>query len=248
MKLVKQNGLGWYESEGLSKLGVKHGFFTSMGGASKSELSSLNVKHDIGDETGNVETNRLKIKNQLGVKELKFAKLVHSDDFKEITETDSKNSDIENVDSLITSNLGIAIGLSVADCLPIIIGDGKLLAIIHAGWRGTVVGITSKVTAELVKRGLNTKKAVATFGPCICRKHFEVKDEAAQKLRQLAGLKPETSPYFADLRALNIKQVQQNGIKNIDSLDACSFESSEWFSYRRDHGKTGRNMAAAVIL
>jgi YfiH family protein len=248
MKRVQKNGLVWYESEGLNELGVRHGFFTRLGGVSKQPFDSLNVKYDIDDSTESVRKNRARILDVLDTDTLRFAKLKHGAEFSNVSGSDSHGvKDVEAVDGLITDQKNIAIGLSVADCLPIIVSDGKLLGIIHAGWRGTVAGITSNVVKGLINKGFNLETAVAATGPCICSEHFEVRDEAAEQLRKLAGERLSSDPYHADLESLNKKQLRDSGISQIDNLSICSYESDEFYSHRRDHGKTGRNMSVALL-
>jgi YfiH family protein len=136
----------------------------------------------------------------------------------------------------------------VADCLPVIISDGNLVTVIHAGWKGTLAGIVEKTVINLVQNHrLNVDTAVAALGPCICTDHLEVEGEAAMKFRTLVGLEVSDNKYNVDLVKLNSMQLVKNGVKNIDNLGICAYESEEFFSYRRDHGNTGRNMAIALL-
>jgi YfiH family protein len=242
----QKNGLKWYESESLSQLGVKHGFFTSIGGASPAPFDSLNVKFDIDDLDSNVASNRQKILSIFGVDKVRFAPLVHSADIS-VVANDSPDT-IEGVDGLVTKQKNVAIALSVADCLPIIISDGEVLSVIHAGWRGSVKGITNKSVEKMVSIGFKSENAVAVLGPCICQNHFEVRGNAARLLRATSGLDTIGSEtYHADLAAINRKQLSYAGITTVESLDICSYESDEFYSYRADNGKTGRNMAIALL-
>lgn len=243
----QKNGLKWYESESLSQMGVKHGFFTRLGGVSQRPYDSLNVKFDIDDVADNVELNRQKVFSILGVKQIRFAPLVHGSNISIVT-NDSADT-IEGVDGLIATQAGLAIALSVADCLPIIISDGEILSVVHAGWRGTVKKITSKAIARMVLLGLKPEKTTAVLGPCICHKHFEVRNDAAKQLKAASGEGdlPTGETYHADLVAINRQQLEDAGISTIESLDICSYESDEFYSYRADNGKTGRNMAIALL-
>ncbi|MBP9132301.1 laccase domain-containing protein [Candidatus Saccharibacteria bacterium] len=241
------DGLVYYQSEKLLKLNVEHGFYTRFGGQSLAPFDSLNVKYEIGDDNESVASNRKKIMQTLGVDKQYFAKLTHGNEVK-IVNNNLEQTEINNVDALITSESKLALGLSVADCLPIIISDGIILGIIHAGWRGTVLQIADKIVKRMLDMGLDENKAVAAFGPCICKNHFETEGEAAISLSNLAGDDYKGDKYFADLIELNKQQLVKNGITNFDILGQCSIESGDWFSYRQSNGKTGRNMAVAVIL
>ncbi|MBP6880494.1 peptidoglycan editing factor PgeF [Candidatus Saccharibacteria bacterium] len=242
----QKNGLKWYENELLSQLGVKHGFFTSLGGESPAPFDSLNVKFDIDDLDENVDSNRQKILSVLEIEKVQFAPLVHGADIAVVTSNSSEI--IDNADSLITKQKNLAIALSVADCLPIVVSDGKIVAVIHAGWRGTVKQIVSKTVEKMVSLGFKPENAVAALGPCICQKHFEVRDEAARLLRAASSeVDISSEPYYADLVAINRQQLEDAGVRAVESLSICSFESDEFYSYRADNGKTGRNMAIALL-
>lgn len=236
----------WYESELLKKLSVKHGFFASKGGVSSGAFESLNVKTGIGDNEENVTNNRELIKNTLDYKAIVFSN--HLPHETELVWTDGDTGSDPAVDALATDTKKLAIGLSTADCLPIIISDGNVLSVIHAGWRGTVAGIVEKTIDKLVaNHGLNVSATVAACGPCICKDHFIVRDRAAQQLRSLAGESASGAEYKADLIALNVDQLERSGIKQIDKLGICSYESDEFYSFRQSNGKTGRNMTAALL-
>jgi len=236
----------WYKSELLNGLGVKHGFFTNHGGVSVDEFVSLNVKDGIGDSRKNISNNRKLIADALGVKEMIFTNhLPHENVCKWY---DEATNDDPAVDALATSSKGLAIGLSVADCLPIIISDGRIVSVIHAGWRGTVAHIAEKTITMLVeKHAFDLDNAIAACGPCICPEHFEVGGKVAQQLSDLAGEVLKNEKYKADILALNVKQLKNAGVKNIDTLGICSYESDDFYSFRQSDGKTGRNMAIALL-
>jgi YfiH family protein len=247
MKRHSKNNLVWYESESLSNLGVKHGFFTRYGGISSAPFDSLNIKMLEGENPENISQNRTKVLGQFGLKDedLVFSMLVHGD---ELAWVDRLSSDVNNFDALATAEPGMALGFGVADCLPIIISDGKIVSIIHAGWRGTASRIVQKTIATLIKKhGFDINKAVAALGPCICQEHFSIGLPASEILASLAGdALDQNSDYHVNLITLNKKQLQEYGITNIDVLNKCSFDD-EWFSYRRDNAKTGRNLAIALL-
>ncbi len=245
----QKNGLKWYESENLNELGVKHGFFTSLGGVSSAPFDSLNVVHGLGDPAESVNANRERILKVINAEELHFARLVHGVDI-EIVSRSSKTgvAEIAGVDSLVATDKQVALGLSTADCLPIIISDGELVSVVHAGWRGTVDEIVVKTVKIMLNLGLNLDNSVAALGPYICQKHFEVRDEAARLLRAASRVDEKPNePFYADLAMINEIQLQKTGIDVIEKLNICSFESEEFYSFREQNGKTGRNMTAALL-
>ncbi len=246
MRKQSENGLVWYESEALNEIGVRHGFFNRRGGSSKPPFDSLNVKTDLGDEEEKVLENR-----QLILTSISAEKLVYSNDLPHKSDylwVESEQQTDPAVDALATEQHGLAIGLGVADCLPVIISDGRIVAVIHAGWKGTLAGIVDKTVNDLVQNHeFNVEIAVAALGPCICTTHLEVEGEAAKNFREHSGQEVNGSKFNVDLVKLNSLQLANNGVKNIDNLGICALESEEFFSYRRDHGNTGRNMAIALL-
>lgn len=239
----------WYESSLLNDLGVKHGIFTRFGGVSQPPFDSLNVKHDLGDQPENVENNRQKIASVLSYDndKLTFSKLCHGSELRLISDGEARTSIVE--DGLATTESGLPLALSVADCLPIIISDGGVVAIVHAGWRGTVAEIARKTVEKLVKRKLlKPQNAVAFLGPCICSDHFSIGNPARQQLDQLSQkYHVEAVPNgHHNLAELNARQLQATGINQFEMIGQCSFEP-DWFSYRRDKQKTGRNMVVALL-
>ena len=246
MQRKEQYGLAWYESDSLNELGVSHAFFARSGGVSPAPFDSLNVKLYVGDTEQNVINNRQKILDSFSASNLVYSNnLPHKNNYLWV---ETEQTQDPAVDALATNQLNLAIGLGVADCLPVIISDGNIVTVIHAGWKGTLAGIVDKTVNDLVQNHeFNVEIAVAALGPCICTTHLEVEGEAAKDFREHNGQEVNGSKFNVDLVKLNSLQLANNGVKNIDNLGICAYESEEFFSYRRDHGNTGRNMAIALL-
>ena len=137
--------------------------------------------------------------------------------------------------------------------LPIMIqSDGRAVAAVHAGWRGVVDGVLPAAVATLASRlNVAPAKLFAAIGPCIGVGHFEVGPEVAEAFAA-AGLGNHVDHSHAkphiDLAAAITGQLCAAGVpaSHIDRSDACTYrDRDEFFSHRRDQGKTGR-MAAVI--
>lgn len=156
---------------------------------------------------------------------------------------------VAKADAIITADSGQLVAIRVADCVPILLADesGRWVAAVHAGWRGVVDG----AAVEAVKRmcmlaGIEPARLSAAIGPCISVEHFEVGHEVAQAFvdADLGDAVDERSPRpHIDLPGAVSQQLMRVGLlrERIDRTDRCTFrDEQEFFSHRRDHGRTGR--------
>jgi len=225
----------WLQAPNISYL---HGFSTRLGGVSSPPFDSLNL--------GGSEDNKEKISRnrQLALKALKLQhhklitlKQIHS------TRVCLATDGFQEGDALVTDKPGIALAVSVADCYPILLEDSKnkVIAAVHAGWRGTVGGIVKNTLEKMFALGAEAQHIQVAIGQGISVKHFEVGDEVLQQFHE-AGF---GDAYFENncinLAACNKKWMLEAGLPepNIWNLNRCTFED-DFFSYRRDKGKTGR--------
>jgi len=154
------------------------------------------------------------------------------------------------VDALWSEASRALIGVVTADCVPLLIAsrDGRAVAAIHAGWRGTLAMITRHVVRELSRAGHSPDTLVAAIGPCIQSCCFEVGEDVVEKFvmefPQLS--EDELSPQFRhlDLTAVNAALLRGMGVEEIDILPHCTkcsrLPSGEFTfnSYRRQGGGT----------
>lgn len=182
------------------------------------------------------------------------------------------HSTYENTDALITNQRGVCLALNFADCVPIIFYDPvkKVIAIAHAGWRGTVAKIGPKTVQKMVKNfGCKPKDIIALIGPAIEKCCFEAGEDVLQKLNQSTlPLTPTLSRKgrggsalayanfdckafsnnHADLKLINKIQLLATGVKKIDVCEYCtSCQSELFFSYRKEKGKTARHSAVIMV-
>jgi YfiH family protein len=135
----------------------------------------------------------------------------------------------------------LAVGVRVADCVPILVGDVDTgdVAAIHAGWRGLVAGVIGAGVAKLARNRL-----VAVIGPCIEACCFEVGPEVAERTGFVVRSQGEKS--FVDLRAAAREKLRQAGLpdERIDDVPGCTKHSADFHSFRRDGKSSGRMLAA----
>lgn len=172
-----------------------------------------------------------------------------------IVEDDKKaRSGASSGDGLITATPGIALTVMTADCVPILLFEPhrKVIAALHAGWRGTAANIVAKAVALMQTRfGATPTALVAAIGPAIGACCYEVDEAVRSRLARYAGdaqagcftasLVP--SRWMLDLKAINRLQLLEAGLiaDNVDVSPLCTAcEASLFFSHRRDKGKTGR--------
>lgn len=166
---------------------------------------------------------------------------------------------LEGVDALISNAKNIIMGISTADCIPVIVYDPvhHAAAAIHAGWKGTRLMIVSKTLQEMQKvYGTNPSDCTAAIGPGISQDSFEVGQEVVDAFVE-AGFEMadyvimKKKPHI-DLKALNKYQLTSMGLKdnNIIVSDIDTFTDVDYFSARREqHGdiKCGRILSGFML-
>ena len=155
---------------------------TRQGGISPAPFNSLNLGINTMDTPENVAENRRLFFDAIGAGTHSFASShqIHGTDVLQAT----KAGRFDGYDALITNQPGLLIGVTVADCVPILIYDQahQAVAAIHAGWRGTVGGIVTKTLAMMQQRfGTLAESCYAYVGTCIDECSFEVGPEVAEQ-------------------------------------------------------------------
>ncbi len=222
-------------------------------GVSKGKYQSLNLSYIVGDNSKAVDKNYLLVKKALGVNKIFTLKQVHSNKVFYINSNNFKE-EIEG-DGLFTDEKGVAIGVKVADCLPIYIFDKKykVIGIAHAGWRSTLAQIGKNlVNAMTQKFGLSPSDLNFALGPCIDQPCYEVGFELLSKFfntmpgSEIFFVQKNRIIYF-DLRGLNRFLLKELGLTEITGLDYCPKCNPDLFySVRRD-GTSGRNLALIYL-
>ncbi len=220
---------------------------TRHGGVSMAPYHSLNLGKSTADDSARVAENRRRFCGALGFipEQISWSKQVHGDQIRQVTTAGGS----EGFDALVTNVPGILLAVSVADCTPILIFDPNNLAVaaIHAGWRGTVLGIVAKTLAMMEQAfGTRGQDCYAYIGACIDECSFEVGDEVAMEFAEaFKRFDAERGKFFVDLKKANAAQLLGFGIPEaqIAVSPYCTMRDSDnFFSHRKDGGLTGRGM------
>lgn len=230
---------------------------TRQGGVSGAPWESLNLGALVGDDPGAVAENRSRWARLLGAQPV-WLKQVHGTRVVRIGAGDVGRDPI-SADAAWTDQPGVACTVMVADCLPVLFAssDGRVVAAVHAGWRGLAGGVLEATLAALREgAGVDAAAVVAWLGPCIGPRAFEVSADVLKAFGALGRADPRFvsrplangSPrWLADLQALASARLAAAGVQQVTSNRLCTWEGgSRFFSFRRD-GRTGR-MAASVWL
>ena len=235
--------------------GLLHGFMGRRGGKSSGSFAGLNVSYRVGDDSKIVSQNVCDMKLAVGIHDGRIVtmKQVHGDNVVEVTDRSLKEAG--EADGMVTREREIFLGVLTADCVPILFAapEKKLLAAVHAGWRGTLAGIAEK-TVRLFreKYGVPADKIEVALGPSIGACCYEVKEDVTALLIKERGNLAERSigrrdgKLFLDLKRLNRDILQQAGVppQQIYEVGPCtSCAPDEFFSYRREKRETGRQIS-----
>ena len=211
-----------------------------------------------GEHPQDIVANRNTLSRMLGsASPLTYivANQTHSDHIGIITEKKSKGWDniedaIEDCDALITDQKGIILTILTADCVPILLYDTKkkVIAAIHAGWKGTQKHITAKTMHKMIEKyHCDPKDIIAGIAPAIGRCCYEVGKEVAEHFFDTPkSLTPKGDKYMLDLPYLNKQQLIDAGLQeaNIEMSGICTAcENEQFFSYRKEDCCTGRFMS-----
>ncbi|MDO8999589.1 MAG: peptidoglycan editing factor PgeF [Bacteroidota bacterium] len=218
-----------------------HGFSNRHGGISVSPFDSLNLGGS-EDEPIKIATNRkLALKNlNLSIDKLCNLKQIHSNKV-----CIAKIGQQEG-DALVTNEKNLILAISIADCYPILFHDkvNNVIGAAHAGWRGTVSKIAENTINEMIKLGAQAENIKVAIGQGISQDKFEVGNEVIEQFEKAGFPSYCWKENKINLIACNKFVLFQNGIleQNCWTMNSCTFEN-DFFSYRRDKGKTGRMWA-----
>lgn len=261
-RLHKKKNIEYFTVLPFSETGlVKHAFSTHKGGISKGDYEGLNLGLHTGDEKINVLRNRGLFTEALDIpiQNLVTCVQIHGDQIYHVKSQDKGKGILQGKDALITNESGIAIMLFFADCVPVMFLDPvkKVIAIAHAGWKGTVLKIAVKTIKDMCSCfGCSLDNIMVAIGPSIGPCHYEVDGPVIRKVRDELSCYDKFLVFkskekaFLDLWEANRIQIMEAGVKknNIFASELCTYCYPELFySFRRDKGKTGR-LGALIML
>lgn len=237
-----------------------HCFTSSLGGASRGKIKGLNLGFRVGDNVNSVIENYRLVANDMGfdIEQCVLSKQTHTNNIRIVTKEDCgkgvvRASDIEDTDGLVTNIANVPLVIFAADCIPILLYDSKnrVAAAVHAGWRGSVAGITSKCVSLMISEfNCNVNNIVAAIGPSIGPCCFEFGDEAVIYFKDKYYIRKDNGKYHIDLWSYNCDLLIDVGInpKNIDISGICTMcNNDKFYSYRTHKESTGRQAAIIMI-
>jgi len=197
---------------------------TRDGGVSAGVYATLNLSFSVGDEPGNVVENRRRAAAAIGagLGDLVFARQVHGAAVRVVTGADRGGAAVSggtvgDADALVTSEPGPVLAVLVADCVPVVLYDprARVLACVHAGWRGTVARATGAALAAMETLGARRADVRAGIGPAIGPDRYQVGAEVADAARDGLGpfLRPDgAGAWLFDLWAANRFLLREAGV------------------------------------
>jgi YfiH family protein len=242
---------------------LEHAFCTRRGGASQDEYKSLNMSFREGDEEFRVLSNwdRLSTAFAIPMEQFLVVNQVHGDAIFVIKPHGSyfSSRDELNYDAIVTSRANLAICIKTADCVPVFIVDKvkKVIAVVHAGWRSSALGISAKVIKVMQSQyRCRSADILAAIGPSIGRCCYEVDQATADAFRQQNNYElflqqgKKKDKWMLDLPEANRLQILEAGVpeNNIEVSEFCTTCNQDmFFSHRGSGGITGRQINFMMI-
>ena len=236
---------------------------TRRGGYSEGNYGELNVNAYCGDSPEAIRKNRELLCEWLQCSDIILPHQVHGTVVRAITPSllslspDERQQQLEGVDAVMTDVKGVCIGVSTADCIPIILYDPQhnCAAVVHAGWRGTVARIAEKAVAAMQQTYHSVAAQMqAVVGPGISLDAFEVGQEVYDQFAQagfpMDAIARQQAKWHIDLPRCNQMQLESCGIpaSAIRQTGICTYSNSDrYFSARRLGIASGRICTAIVI-
>jgi polyphenol oxidase len=223
--------------------GIRHGFFTREGGVSDGLYASLNGGIGSQDQPDNVATNRARMAAALGVaaEQLLTPYQTHSAEVA-VAEAPWTPATRPRADAIVTATPGLAIGVTTADCGPVLFADAeaRVIGAAHAGWRGAFSGVLEATIVALERCGAKRERLVAALGPMIRQPHYEVGPEFVARFEAADAA---DARFFApsgadhalfDLPGYIAMRLRRAGITRIEDVGCCTYAAPErFFSFRR---------------
>ena len=245
---------------------LRHAFFTREGGVSNGIYSTLNGGLGSNDDPANVVENRRRMAKQVGVAPERFLSLyqIHSPDAlvaeRAFAEDIWGHGPRPKGDALVTRTAGLALGVSTADCGPVLFVDpsSRVIGAAHAGWKGALTGVLESTLEGMEKLGADRSRVIAAIGPLIRQESYEVGHEFIERFITADA---ENTVFFIpsvreghamfNLAGYIRMRLERAGILMIDDLGIDTYADERFFSYRRSvHHKEpdyGRHIHAIAL-
>jgi len=232
------------EATSLALTGIRHGFFTRAGGVSSGLYASLNGGVGSRDDAGKVLENRARMAAALGVepRRLLTAYQTHSPNVV-VAEAPWTTENRPRADAIVTRMRALAIGVTTADCGPVLFAEPRagVIGAAHAGWRGALTGVIEATIAAMERLGAAQRQIRAAIGPMIRQGNYEVGPDLVERFR---ADDPASSRFFGparrdghamfDLAGYIAARLKRAGITEVEDVGLCTYADPEqFFSYRR---------------
>ena len=233
---------------------IRYKFFSKNHGSSKGIYKSLNCGLKSFDNKKHVNLNLNLAKRTLFKqnKNLIIPDQYHSNKCL----IASANNPYPKCDALVTSDNSLILGITTADCLPIIFYDQKnhVIGIAHAGWKGLVKGVIQNTVKKMISLGAQKKSIKSIIGPCRRVKSYEVNEEFVNKLKtqyQRFAIRQMHKIYF-DLPKLAKYILSESNISSVHDIKKNTFLDKNYFSFRESKKKKqkdyGRNLNLISLI
>jgi YfiH family protein len=241
--------------------GLRHAFFTREGGVSDGIYAGLNGGLGSNDDPRNVAENRRRMAEQLAVAPDHFLSVhqIHSPDAV-VASRPWESGPRPRADAIVTRIEGLAIGITAADCGPILLVDpnARVIGAAHAGWKGALTGILESTIRAMEGLGAERDGMVAAIGPMIRQHSYEVGSEFVERFIDAEAdnavfFMPSTRERHSmfDLAGFIRMRLENAGVLMIDDVGIDTYSDERFFSYRRSvHRKEpdyGRHVHAIAL-
>ena len=239
---------------------------TRHGGVGKGNYASFNINYYCGDNPEDIEANRGALCQLLGVDRfhLVYPHQVHGDkviiidrQWLESMSPAERFSSLEGKDAVMTNLAGVCIGVSTADCIPVLLYDAvhHACCAVHAGWRGTAQRIVQKAVAAMAAEyGSSSQQLKTVIGPGISLDSFEVGDEVYEQFSEadfdMQHIARRYEKWHIDLWECNRIQLMEMGVPeiNIHVAGICTYtHHDDFFSARRMGVDSGRIFSGLML-
>lgn len=242
--------------------GIRHAFFTREGGVSTGIYASLNGGLGSSDDPAAIAENRRRMAAHLAVEPTHLVSLyqVHSADVEVVT--GPWPAERPKADAMVTAASGVALGVSSADCGPILFADSeaRVVGAAHAGWKGAFGGVVASTVTAMEKLGARRERIVAVLGPTISAAAYEVGPEFVERFKaenatyaRFFTASERAAHAMFDLPAFIGLRAQEAGIGRFLDLSLCTYgDEQRFFSYRRTTHRSepdyGRLISAIALV
>ena len=222
--------------------GIPHGFFGRKGGVSTGIYSSLNIALGSKDVRDDVLANRRRaVEAVLPGAGLARVYQIHSPEVVTITGANNQD-DPRKGDAMVTNVPGVLLGISTADCVPVLFADAEagVVGAAHSGWKGSITGVNEATIAAMEVLGAERSRITCAIGPCIAQKSYEVDDAFFQRFAEHDSANErffgagKAGHHQFDIEGYVASRLAAVGIKRIECMGQDTYSQPDrFFSYRR---------------